>query len=50
LREHFEVDRHFVVLATLVELARTGKVEKDVPAKAIAKYGIDPNKPNPAYA
>jgi pyruvate dehydrogenase E1 component len=50
LREHFEVDRHFVVLATLVELAREGKVAKDAPAKAIAKYGINPNKPNPAYA
>jgi len=50
LREHFEVDRHFVVLATLVELAREGKVDKDAPAKAIAKYGINPNKPNPAYA
>ena len=50
LRVHFEVDRHFVVLATLVELAREGKVDKDAPAKAIAKYGINPNKPNPAYA
>ncbi|MCD8503841.1 MAG: pyruvate dehydrogenase (acetyl-transferring), homodimeric type [Burkholderiaceae bacterium] len=50
LREHFEVDRRFVVLATLVELAREGKVDKDAPAQAIAKYGINPNKPNPAYA
>jgi predicted GTPase len=50
LREHFEVDRHFVALATLVELARDGKVGKDVPAQAIAKYGINPNKPNPPYA
>jgi pyruvate dehydrogenase E1 component len=50
LREHFEVDRHFVVLATLVELASEGKVDKDAPAKAIAKYGINPDKPNPAYA
>jgi pyruvate dehydrogenase E1 component len=50
LREHFEVDRHFVVLATLAELASEGKVDKDAPAKAIAKYGINPDKPNPAYA
>ena len=50
LREHFEVNRHFVVVAALKALAD----EKAVPAKkvadAIRKYGIDPEKQNPANA
>jgi len=50
LREHFEVDRHFVVLATLHALVKEGKLKADVSAKAIAKYKIDPNKVNPARA
>jgi len=50
LREHFEVDRHFVVLATLNALVKEGKLSADVPAKAIAQYKINPNKVNPAYA
>ncbi|MFW8565903.1 pyruvate dehydrogenase (acetyl-transferring), homodimeric type [Orrella sp. 11846] len=50
LREFFEVDRHFVVLATLTALAQEGKVPAEAPAQAIAKYKINPNKPNPAHA
>lgn len=50
LREHFEVDRHFVVLATLRALADEGKVPVAQVAAAIKKYGIDPNKANPQYA
>ncbi|MFY9347019.1 MAG: pyruvate dehydrogenase (acetyl-transferring), homodimeric type, partial [Orrella sp.] len=50
LREHFEVDRHFVVLATLNALVKEGKLSADAPAKAIAQYKINPNKVNPAYA
>jgi len=50
LREHFEVDRHFVVLSTLNALVKEGKLSADVPAKAIAQYKINPNKVNPAYA
>lgn len=50
LREFFEVDRHFVVLATLNALVQEGKLSADLPAQAIAKYNINPNKPNPAYA
>jgi pyruvate dehydrogenase E1 component len=50
LREHFEVDRHFVVLATLNALVKEGKLSADVPAMAIAQYKINPNKVNPAYA
>jgi pyruvate dehydrogenase E1 component len=50
LREHFEVNRHFVVLAALRALADDGKVKPKVLAEAIRKYGIDPEKSNPHYA
>ncbi|HUH87214.1 MAG TPA: pyruvate dehydrogenase (acetyl-transferring), homodimeric type [Pusillimonas sp.] len=50
LREHFEVDRHFVVLAALRALADDGDVPVSKVAEAISKYGIDPNKANPQYA
>jgi len=50
LREHFEVDRHFVVLAALRALADDGAIKADKVAAAIAKYGINANKPNPQYA
>lgn len=48
LRHFFEVDRYFVVLAALTELAKTGEVKPSVPAAAIKKYGIDPDKAFPA--
>lgn len=50
LREHFEVDRHFVVLATLRAMADEGSIPVSQVAAAIKKYGIDPNKANPQYA
>jgi pyruvate dehydrogenase E1 component len=50
LREHFEVDRHFVVLSTLRALADQGLVPVEKLSEAISKYGINPNKANPQYA
>jgi pyruvate dehydrogenase E1 component len=50
LREHFEVNRHFVVIAALKALADEGTIKLDVVAQAIAKYGINPEKANPIYA
>lgn len=50
LRAHFEVDRHFVVLSALRVLADENKVPSKLVTEAIAKYGIDPDKPNPARA
>ena len=50
LREHFEVDEHYVVVAALAELAQQGTVDKKVVAEAIAKYGIDVDKVNPLHA
>jgi len=50
LREHFEVDRRFVVLAALAALADEGKVAASAVADAIKQYGINPAKANPHYA
>jgi len=50
LREHFEVDRHFVVLAALRSLADEGKIPAAKVAQAIKQYGINPDKANPQYA
>jgi pyruvate dehydrogenase E1 component len=50
LREFFEVDRRFVALAALTELAADGAIPSDVVAQAIARFGIDPDKPYPARA
>jgi pyruvate dehydrogenase E1 component len=50
LRKHFEIDRHFVVLAALRSLADEGTIDIKKCAEAIAKYGIDPDKANPHYA
>jgi pyruvate dehydrogenase E1 component len=48
LRDFFEVDAKFIVLATLVDLAGDGVIETSVAQKAIADLGINPDKPNPA--
>jgi pyruvate dehydrogenase E1 component len=47
LRSFFEVDRHWVALAALDALAADGTVARSVPAEAITRYGINPDKPNP---
>lgn len=48
LREFFEVNRYYVAVAALKSLADDGVIGREVVAKAIAQYGLDPNKPNPA--
>src|SRR5690606_9279920 len=50
LREHFEINRHYIVVATLKALADEGKVAPEQVAQAIAQYGIDADKINPLYA
>jgi pyruvate dehydrogenase E1 component len=47
LRRFFEVDRHYIALAALKALADAGEVPVTAVAEAIAKFGIDPEKPNP---
>ena len=48
LREFFEVNRYYVVLAALKTLADDGKIPRKKITEAIKKYGINPEKPNPA--
>jgi pyruvate dehydrogenase E1 component len=48
LREFFEIDRHYVVVAALRALADEGVFSMAKVAEAIKKYGIDPDKRNPA--
>ena len=50
LREHFEVNRHYITVAALNALAEEGKLPKQKVAEAIAKYGIQTEKINPLYA
>ena len=50
LRNFFEVDARFVVVATLYELFREGKIEGSVVDKAITDLGIDASKPNPVIS
>jgi pyruvate dehydrogenase E1 component len=47
LRDFFEVDSRFVVLATLHELFTDGKINRSVVDKAIAGLNINTDKPNP---
>jgi pyruvate dehydrogenase E1 component len=47
LRGFFEVDRHYVAVAALSELADQGTIDRDAVAQAIAKYEIDPEAPLP---
>ena len=47
LRRYFETDSGHVVLAVLSELVRQGKLEAAVTADAMARYGINPDAPDP---
>jgi len=50
LREHFEVNRHYIVVAALKALSEEGTVPVAKVAEAIARYKIDVDKINPLYA
>ncbi len=47
LREFFEVDSRYVVIAALKALADEGSIDAKTVAKAIATLGVDPARPNP---
>jgi len=49
LRRHFEVNSYYVAIAALKALADEGTLPPDTISKAIRKYNIDPDKPNPAF-
>ncbi len=50
LREHFEINRHYIVVAALKALSEDGKLPAAKVAEAIKKYGINADKVNPLYA
>ena len=50
LRSHFEINRHYIVVAALKALADDGAIDVKVVAKAIEAYGLDADKVNPLYA
>jgi len=50
LREHFEVNRHYIVVAALKALSEEGAVPLEKVAEAIKKYAIKTEKINPLYA
>ena len=47
LRRFFEVNRHYVAVAALRSLAEDGAIPAVTVSQAIAKYGIDPDRPAP---
>jgi pyruvate dehydrogenase E1 component len=47
LRGFFEVDRHWIAVAALHELAEAGTLPRARVAQAMREFGLDPEKPNP---
>jgi pyruvate dehydrogenase E1 component len=47
LRQHFEVDKRYIAVTALKALADDGVLDQPTVAKAIEKYGIDPDRPDP---
>jgi pyruvate dehydrogenase E1 component len=50
LRQFFEVNRYYVAVAALKALADEGSIPAAKVSEAIAKYGIDPEKADPAHS
>ncbi|WP_457913778.1 pyruvate dehydrogenase (acetyl-transferring), homodimeric type [Candidatus Gillettellia adelgis] len=50
LRDHFEVDEFYIVLAVLSVLAKRGEIAVLIVADAIKKFNINPEKINPRLA
>ena len=50
LREHFEINRHYIVVSALKALSEDGMLPATKVAEAIAKYNIQADKVNPLYA
>jgi pyruvate dehydrogenase E1 component len=49
LRDYFEVNHKYQIIAVLSELLRRGKIEKKVLTQAFTDLGIDKNKRDPLY-
>jgi pyruvate dehydrogenase E1 component len=50
LREFFEVDYRYVIIATLAALARERKIEDSIVQQAIKAHDVNPEKLNPAIS
>jgi pyruvate dehydrogenase E1 component len=50
LREHFEINRHYIVVAALKALSEQGVVPVATVAKAIQQYKLSADKINPLNA
>jgi pyruvate dehydrogenase E1 component len=50
LRDFFEVDHRYIVIATLRALAKDGKLAPSVVQEAIKALGVNAEKPNPAVS
>ena len=50
LREFFEVDYRYVIVATLAALARDGKIDAGVVEQAMKAHNVNPDKANPAVS
>jgi len=50
LREFFEVDYRYVIVATLAALAREGTIEPSIVEAAIKAHNVNPEKVNPAVS
>ena len=48
LRHFFEVNRYFITVGALSGLAKENMIDVGVVNEAISKFGIDPEKPDPA--
>jgi pyruvate dehydrogenase E1 component len=49
LREFFEVNRYYIVVAALKALAEDGTIKVSEVSRAIKKFNIDSDKPNPVH-
>lgn len=49
LREYFEVDYRYVLIAALYELAQSGKIKQQLVDEAIKKYEVDADRVNPMF-
>ena len=47
LRNHFEVNHKYIIVAALSALFEDGSIEAEVVNKAIKQFNIDPEKPSP---
>jgi len=50
LRDFFEVDYRYIIVATLAALARDGKLDASVVDQAIKAHNVNPEKANPAVS